>query len=153
MSTCTIVMKLANNLMILLQSFPFVCPFPSCEFRHLFFQKKSPAYRYIFHIHFRSINLVLGVWSAQQSQSQKRSKELQTAERGGKSNTSCSHSKHRKLEISTLLSVSWLSLSGITVGQCTRVSLHTINHSTDFAGIRYGRSPSKSVDNFNFHPY
>jgi hypothetical protein len=41
MSTYTIVMKLANNLMILLQSFPYVFPFPSCEFRHLFFQKKK----------------------------------------------------------------------------------------------------------------
>jgi hypothetical protein len=49
MSTYTIVMKLANNLMILLQSFPYVCPFPSCEFRHLVFQKKSPDadYRFI----------------------------------------------------------------------------------------------------------
>jgi hypothetical protein len=27
--------------MILLQSFPYVCLFPSCEFRHLFFQKKK----------------------------------------------------------------------------------------------------------------
>jgi hypothetical protein len=31
--------------MILLQSCPYVCSFPSCEFWHLFFQKKSPGYR------------------------------------------------------------------------------------------------------------
>jgi hypothetical protein len=33
--------------MILLQSFLDVCPFPSCEFWHLFFQKKNPAIKYI----------------------------------------------------------------------------------------------------------
>jgi hypothetical protein len=31
----------STDLMILLQSFPYFCPFPSCEFRHLFSRKKA----------------------------------------------------------------------------------------------------------------
>jgi hypothetical protein len=46
MSTYTIVMKLANNLTILLQSFPYVCPFPSCEFGTSFSRKKNPDQDY-----------------------------------------------------------------------------------------------------------
>jgi hypothetical protein len=43
--------------MILLQNFLYVCPFPSCEFWHLFFQKKKEALNTLHH--YLMINLHL----------------------------------------------------------------------------------------------